>query len=144
MIEAYDADSRGDAAFPRLINMSTRARSGTGENVLILGFVISGNGSKTLLIRGIGPTLGAFGVGDFLVDPVLRVFSGTSLLMENDDWRGWSTMADLHARVGAFPLAATSADASLAITLSPGAYTIHILGKGTSSGVALAELYEVP
>jgi hypothetical protein len=144
MIEAYDADSRGDAAFPRLINMSTRARSGTGENVLILGFVISGNGPKTLLIRGIGPTLGSFGVSDVLTDPLLRVFSGTSLLMENDDWRGWSTMADLHARVGAFPLAANSADASLAITLSPGAYTIHILGKGTTSGVALAELYEVP
>jgi hypothetical protein len=144
MIEAYDADSRGDLAFPRLVNMSTRARSGTGDNILILGFVISGNGPKTLLIRGVGPTLRAFGVNDFLADPVLRVFSGTSLLMENDDWRGWSTMADLHARAGAFALPATSADASLAITLSPGAYTIHVLGKGATSGVALAELYEVP
>jgi hypothetical protein len=64
--------------------------------------------------------------------------------MENDDWRGWSSMADLHARAGAFALPATSADASLAITLYPGAYTIHVLGKGSTSGVALAELYEVP
>ena len=142
MVEAYDATTSAVAS--RLVNMSTRARSGAGDDVLILGVVIAGNASQTLLIRGIGPTLGAFGVTDALSDPILRVFRGGTLLVENDDWQGWGTLATLHSQVGAFALPGGSADASLAITLAPGAYTIHVLGKGGSEGVALAEIYEVP
>src|SRR6185295_15976817 len=73
LVEAYDA---GSGHSPRLTNVSARNRSGTGNDILIAGFTISGTGSKNLLIRAVGPTLASFGVTGTLADPKLEVFSG--------------------------------------------------------------------
>jgi len=59
LVEIYDA-SGGDTS--RLINISSRAYVGTGANIAIPGFVVSGNAPRTLLIRGVGPTLASYGV----------------------------------------------------------------------------------
>jgi sugar lactone lactonase YvrE len=133
----------------RLINISTRAMVGTGPNILIPGFYISGTGTETLLIRADGPALTAFGVSGALASPTLSVYdSGGTLIAQNAGW-GSGTAANtaqivsVSAQVGAFALTPGSADCAVIVNLSPGAYTVHIAGVGATSGVALAEVYEV-
>jgi hypothetical protein len=142
LAELYELDSNG-----RTVNLSTRARVGTGAGVLIGGFVVKGPAYKRMLIRAVGPTLGAFGVSTALVDPVLTVYSGPTVVSANDKWESAENAASIAAAsktVGAFNLAANSEDAAMLITLPPGAYTVEVKGKGDTEGVALLEIYEVP
>jgi hypothetical protein len=98
-----------------------------------------------LLIRAVGPTLTTFGVTGVLDDPKLQLFSGATLLRENDNWGGDAQLSTVGASVGAFPLAnATSKDAVLLVTLPPGSYTAQVSGLNLATGVALVEVYEVP
>lgn len=133
-----------DAA--RLINLAVRTNAGTGANVLFVGFVVGGagtGGNKPLLIRGVGPTLGAFGVTGTLADPRLQIFSGTTLIQENDDWAGDATITALTPQLGAFALSgATSRDAAMLFNRAAGTYTAQVSGAGTTTGVVLAELYD--
>jgi hypothetical protein len=133
-------------SFPaRLINISTRAQVGTGGNILITGFVIGGTGSETLLIRGDGPALTAFSVTGVLAQPTLSVLdSNQNILATNTGWGGNAAQVTAAAaQSGAFPLTAGSADCALVITLPAGAYTAEVSGVGGTTGVALAEVYEV-
>lgn len=110
---------------------------------LILGFYVSGAGQKTVLLRGVGPTLGTFGVPDPLEQPVMMLFSSNgTLLVTNDGWGGSSQLASLFATVGAFSLPAGSGDCAATATLSSGAYTLIVAGAAGTSGAALAELYD--
>jgi hypothetical protein len=148
LAEFYDATQVYTAGSPRLFNISARADVGTDANVLIVGFVISGATPKTVLIRAIGPTLTNLNVTGVLADPklTLRTGSGT-LVLENDNWASASNFADLQAAMGsagAFPLATSSKDAAMLVTLNPGDYTAVVAGVGNTTGVALAEVYEVP
>jgi len=149
LAEIYDASVNPNADYQRLINLSTRGDVGTGENILIGGFIVTGNAPKKMLVRAIGPSLTAFGVAGALADPRLRVFTGAALIAENDNWS--IVPADTAATVqaardtGAFALANGSKDAALILTLAPGAYTAQVSGAdGTGTGVALIEVYEVP
>ena len=145
LLEIYDADSANTAG--TLVNLSTRAFVGTGQAVLIPGFTISGDGSLQLLIRAVGPALGAFGISGFLVDPRLSLHSGLSTLGGNDDWSDAANageIASVAARVGAFPFAGDSRDAALLVTLPVGAYSVTVCGVGNTTGVALVEIYVVP
>ena len=147
LAEIYDgtASAAFTATTPRLINVSARTQVGTGGDVLIAGFVVGGTTAKTVLIRAIGPTLGAFGVTGTLADPRLQLFSGATVLRENDNWGGDAQLTTIGTSVGAFALAdATSKDSILLITLPPGSYTAQVSGVGNTTGVALVEVYEVP
>jgi hypothetical protein len=134
----------------RLINIATRAQVETGGNILIPGFVIGGSGTETLLIRADGPALTAFGVSGALAAPslVLTNQSTGATLATNTGW-GTNTnptpaqIASVAAQVGAFALANGSADCAAIVTLQPGAYTVQVSGVGGTTGVALAEVYEV-
>jgi hypothetical protein len=144
LVEVYDT---GTGNSPKLTNVSARTQVGTGADVLITGFNVSGNVPKKLLLRAVGPTLGAFGVGGTLADPVLdvRPLGVDNVVATNDDWRGTATLKAAFASVGAFAFAAdNSRDAALAIELPPGAYTATVSGKGGTTGVALVEVYELP
>lgn len=144
LVEVYDAGA-GNA--PRLTNVSARTQVGLGGDVLIVGFVVNGNVPKRLLIRAVGPTLGAFGVGGTLLDPVLEVrpLGNENIVALNDDWRGTAALKTAFSSVGAFGFAAdASRDAALAIELPPGAYTATVSGKNNTTGVALVEVYELP
>lgn len=133
-----------------LINISTRGLVGLGGEIMIAGFVSAGDAaSGTVLIRGIGPTLGGFGVANTVEDPVLTVFrteadgSSTQIAM-NDDWGDSQAIADAAAAVGAFALDAGSMDAAILLSgLTPGAYTVQLSGKGTTSQNGLIEVYRV-
>jgi hypothetical protein len=137
-----------NGAFPqsRLINVSTRAFVGTGDQQLIGGFVIAGTGKKRVLIRGIGPRLADLGVPAVLTDPILAVFtSGNVQIASNNNWNQNANAAEIATtatQVGAFSLTAGSMDAALLIELDPGAYTAVVGGFGGTTGVALVEIYD--
>ncbi len=146
LAELYDATPSATftATTPRLTNVSARTQVGTGNDMLFAGFTISGTAFKTVLIRAVGPTLGLFGVSGTLANPQLELFNGSTKIFENDDWGGDATMTNAFSSVGAFPLPNTSRDAALLVTLAPGSYTVQVRGAGTTTGVALVEVYEVP
>jgi sugar lactone lactonase YvrE len=146
LAEIYDATPANafTGATPRLINVSARAQVGTDSNILIAGFVVQGATTKTLLIRAVGPTLANFGVTGVLADPKLDLYSGSTLLQSNDNWNGVPAIASAAATVGAFSLDPASKDAVLLVSVVPGAYTVQISGVGGATGVALAEVYEMP
>jgi hypothetical protein len=144
--ELYDDDPEpGDApASGRLINISARSVIGTDADIIILGFVISGNVPKQLLIRGMGPSLARYQVPGLLADPILELYRGSDLIGFNDNWGGGAEIVRISNQVGAFiPDSTTSADAAMLIRLSPGLYTAQIKGKSRTTGAALAEIYEV-
>jgi len=144
LIEIYDT---GGNPFASLINVSARMNVTSGDGILIAGFVIAGNAPKTLLVRGVGPTLSEFGVTGVLPDPQIVVFSGATPLASNSSWgSGASTPAQIStasALAGAFPLPVGSKDAALLITLPPGIYTVQVTSLSNGNGVALVEIYDV-
>ncbi len=146
LVEAYDADAvPGAPGNPRLLNLSTRADVGAGENALIAGFVLTGTQPRRVLIRAIGPSLAAFGVTGALADPVLTLYRGATVLATNDDWeisRSGAAIAVTAQRVGAFALEAASLDAALLTTLPPGPYTVVVTGVDDATGIALVEVYD--
>ena len=143
LTEIYDTDTAPGA---RLIAVSARMNVTLGEGTLIAGFSIAGSASKTVLIRGVGPTLATFGVSGVLADPQIAVFSGSTQIATNDNWEvGTSTAAQItsaSAQVGEFPLPTGSKDAALLVTLQPGSYTVVVTGVGNTTGVALVEVYD--
>lgn len=133
----------------RFVNLSVRSRVGGGDEALITGFVIGEGMARTVLVRAVGPTLGAapFNVGGVLARPVLTLFRGAQALASNTGWGEAANAADIRAaavRTGAFALPERSADSALLVTLSPGPYTLQVTGAGGATGIALAEVYEVP
>jgi kumamolisin len=153
------SDLVGIAPPKRLANISSRAQVQTGASILIAGFVVQGppGTSKNILVRGIGPALGAFGVTGFLATPIVGVYdSGSTLIADNTGWSsvpvaGGSTSAATFrqatatdmANTGAFSLTAGAADSAMVLTLPVGSYTVEVSGANSSTGVALAEVYEL-
>jgi uncharacterized delta-60 repeat protein len=121
-------------------NLSARAHVFTGQQILIDGFIIEGSESKKVLIRGLGPSLAGFGIPDFLANPTLSLFDHTStLIAANDNWKS-TQQAQIHA-TGLAP--SNDFEAAILATLSPGAYTAFLQGKGGTAGIGLAEIYDV-
>ena len=140
LVEAYDT---GTGSSPRFVNLSARNRVGTGDDILIAGFNLTGTGMKQLVIRAVGPKLAAFGVTGVLADPKLELYGANGAkLSENDNWI--PTLAGAFTMVGAFPLDAGSRDAALITTVTPGSYTVQVRGADGGTGEAMIEIYEVP
>ncbi|MGH8019772.1 MAG: MBG domain-containing protein [Opitutaceae bacterium] len=134
----------GSAA--RLINIAARADVGTGDNILISGFVINGSGSKRVLLRGIGPGLEQHGITDYIETPTLRLLDAAGGELASNT--GWGTspdpveIAEVTLTVGAFGIEEGSADSVILATLPPGSYTIHLAGVNNTTGVGLVEVYD--
>lgn len=145
--EIYDNSTGRTATSPRLINLSSLTQIDAGAN-LAVGFVLRGSTARTVLVRGIGPSLGTiFGLGGVMSDPKLELFNNDtgSKITENDNWGGDAQLMDAAASVGAFALADTATkDAVLLVTLAPGAYSARVSGVGSSAGTAIVEVYELP
>ena len=126
----------------RLRNFSVRV-SVRADRSVVAGFVVGGPGQKTVLIRGLGPALAAFGVSGVLTDPKLEIFnSAGQRLAENDNWP--AGLAGVFAPAGAFALPAGTKDAAVILPLQPGAYNIVLSSADGASGEGLVEIYEAP
>ena len=148
LAEVYDASENVTASTPRLVNIAGRAQVNTGDDVLIAGFVISGHGPKTVLVRGVGPLLATLGVAGVLGSPKLelhqRINEQDTVIASNSGWGGGAELSAVFAQVGATPWTnAASKDAALLVTLQPGVYSAVVSGVGSATGVALVEVYEV-
>lgn len=149
LVEIYDADDA--AVLSDVINISTRGNIGTAADILIAGFVIAGERDKTVLVRGIGPTLGGYGVADTITDPFLKIqrsLDGNTLdVATNDNWGdapNASEIPTVSQTVGGFDLQPGSTDAVILMTLPPGVYTAKLSGVGGVTGNGLVEVYRVP
>lgn len=121
-------------------NISTRADVQAGDNVLIAGFILTGNYLQDVVVRGIGPSLEVGGVplAGRLDNPILTLYDSTGApIGTNDNWQT-DPESDLVVPRPTNPL-----EAALYRTLAPGAYTVIIKGVNNSSGIALAEVYAV-
>jgi outer membrane protein assembly factor BamB len=129
----------------RLSNLSARAQVGTGANVLIAGFVVSG-GSKQVLVRGVGPGLTTtFGLSGALATPTLSLYDSSSNLLPNSTnagWGGGTTLSSAFTSVGAFSLLSNSADDALLTTLPASNYSAQVSGVNGTTGIALVEIYD--
>lgn len=137
--EDYDPDWQ---RVPQALNISTRMRVDTGDNVLIGGFIITGTAPKNVAVRGIGPSLSQAGISDVLADPILELHDGSgALLVLNDNWQDDPAQA---AQLTALGLGLQHPNESgLVASLPSGAYTAVLAGNGSGTGVGLVEVYDV-
>jgi cell division septation protein DedD len=139
LVEIYDLNQGVDS---KLANISTRAFVSTGDNIVIAGFMLGGNnGNDRIVVRGIGPSLTAFGVANALEDPTLELRDGNgALLVANNDWQDNPAQA---AELTAASLAPTNQlESGIAMTLPPGLYTALLAGLNNGTGVGLVEVYD--
>ncbi len=158
LIEVYDADSGTPAG--ELINISTRALVGSEvANTLIAGFAIRGTTSDTVLIRGVGPSLGTlFGMRRALGASHVSVYDSKGVeIAANATWgksgKGGDNddrdedkeddIDDASDRVGAWKFPRGSTDSALLLTLAPGVYSVHVTGVRSATGIAMVEVFEV-
>jgi hypothetical protein len=138
--------SEFSAAIGQLLNISTRLRVQTGDNVLIGGFIITGTDPKKVIVRGIGPSLGSFGIQDPLADPILELHDSSSTLVTNDDWKLRSDGSSQQAEIVATTLAPTNdLESALLRTLPAGnaGYTAVLRGKNNGTGIGVVEAYDL-
>ncbi len=139
LVEVYDLNQ---AAPSKLANISTRALVGTGDDVVIAGFILGNHsGADRIIVRGIGPSLTAAGVPNALANPILELRDSNGVLIfANNDWQDNPAQA---AEVMAAGLAPTNnLESAIASTLAPGVYTALLAGENNGSGVGLVEVYD--
>jgi T5SS/PEP-CTERM-associated repeat protein len=127
----------------QLLNISTRMRVLTGDNVLIGGFIITGTDPKKVIIRGIGPSLS--GVGVTLSDPTLELHLADGTVIKNDNWKiNDQTSQSQEADIRATTIPPTKdLESAIIATLPPGNYSAVLAGKNGEAGVGVVEVYDL-
>ncbi|HEY3660835.1 MAG TPA: hypothetical protein VGK91_06375 [Candidatus Udaeobacter sp.] len=148
LVEAYDLSANIASI---LGNISTRSLVQTGDNVMIGGFIVQGTGAKRVIIRAIGPELGAppYNIPGALADPTLELHNGTgALIASNDNWRTTiiggvitgNQVADIQ-NSGHAPI--DPSESAIIAELQPGNYTAIVRGVNDTTGVGLVEVYDL-
>ena len=141
LVEIYDLDQ---AANSQLANISTRGFVDLGDNVMIGGFILgpSTNASTKVIVRAIGPSLGAAGVANALQDPTLELHDvNGALLAANDDWKTDPNQS----QIAAIGLGPTDDHESAIFAIPPaGNYTAVMRGANSTTGVGLVEVFRLP
>jgi hypothetical protein len=140
LVELYDLNPE---AASKLANISTRAFVGTGDSIMIAGFIIGRHsGSVRIAVRGIGPSLAGSGVPDVLANPTLELRDNNgALLMGNNDWQDNPAHA---AELTAAGLAPTNQlESGIVLIVPPGAYTVLLKGLNNGTGNGLVEVYDL-
>jgi len=123
-----------------VLNISTRGQVGSGDDVMIGGFIVGGTDPSKIIVRAIGPSLTAAGVAGALADPILELHnSDGSLIFQNDNWR--SNQEDQIMASSVPP--SNNNESAIVATLNPGAYTAIVRGANNTTGVALVEVYSL-
>jgi glucose/arabinose dehydrogenase len=138
LVELYDVDQPKPAD---AVNISSRGRVQTGDNVMIAGFIVGGNQSRRVIVRALGPSLTARGIAGALGNPTLELRNSSgALIASNDNWR-----SNQEAEINATGLSPSNNNESATVgTLTPGGYSAVVRGVNDSTGVALVEVYRLP
>jgi hypothetical protein len=121
------------------LNISTRARVDVGDRVVIGGFIITGNASKKVVLRGLGPSLARFNLSGVLLDPVLELRQANgSLILRDDNWKD-NQRAQIE---GSIFQPTDDRESVILATLPPAAYTAILSGSGQTTGIGLVEVYD--
>lgn len=159
LVEVFEAD---DSIESELSNISTRSFVQSGDNVMIGGMIIEGSTQSKVLIRARGPSMSGapFFVPGTLANPFLQLYSGQTVIAQNNDWQDTPSCTGLVCG-GAPQIAATGLDpcqpnpgqsgsppgcaqeSVIIITLPPGAYTAMVSGADGGTGIGLVEVFEV-
>ena len=136
LVEVYDLDQAADS---ELANISTRGFVDIDENVMIGGFIVGSGVSTTVVVRAIGPSLGAVGVANPLLNPTLELHGTDGMQIAfDDDWKDTQ-----QAEIEAAGLAPTDdRESAIEAVLTP-AYTAIVRGKDNTAGVGLMEVYNL-
>jgi hypothetical protein len=136
LVELYDLSPLSNS---KLSNMSTRGSVGTGDNVLISGFIVGDVESATVIVRALGPSLASFGVSGVLSDPTLTIQdSRGNVIASNDNWQDDINAIDVGKNGLAPP---NPSESAIALHLPAGAYTAIVRGTNSGTGNALVEVY---
>jgi hypothetical protein len=140
LVEVYDLNQFVPA---KLANMSTRAFVNTGDNIVIAGFVLGGNpGSDRMVVRGLGPSMSAFGVPNPVTDPTLELRDRNgALLLANNNWQDDPNQAGAISAAGLAP--DQNVEAAIIGTFPPGLYTALLAGRNNGTGLGLIEIYDL-
>ena len=138
LVEVYDMNA---GVFANLTNVSTRGFVGTGQNVMIGGFITQGgNGSTKVVIRGLGPTLTQHGVSGALADPFVSLRDGNgNVVYKNNDWK--DTQPAAIQLSGLAP--PNDLESAIIVTLPAGHYTAILSGNGGGTGIGLIEVFKL-
>ncbi|HVF70100.1 MAG TPA: hypothetical protein VM940_00645 [Chthoniobacterales bacterium] len=137
VVEAYDLDTAADS---RLANISTRGLVESGDNVLIGGFIVNGNGAR-VVARAIGPSLQQSGITNALPDPALTLFNSNGAAVAScNNWK--DTQETAVTQSGLAPQ--HNLEAAIVATLPNGPYTAVVNAQNGQPGVGLVEIYSVP
>ena len=136
---------------PMAVNISTRLEVGTGDNVLIEGFIVQGppGSSKKIIVRAIGPSLSQAGVNDALANPTLEIHDGSgATVATNNDWKttqiGGLITGDQVAEINASQVAPTNdLESAIIADLVPGNYTAVVRGAGNTVGTGVVDAYDL-
>jgi hypothetical protein len=136
LLELYDLDSSNS----RLANISSRGSVAGGDDVMIGGFIIGGEESTRILIRGLGPSLSTSAIQNPLADPIAELYDVNGLLIfANDNWRTDQEHQILDTSIPP----PDDRESAMVATLYPGSYTVIIRGANNSSGIGLVEVYDL-
>ena len=149
-VQLFAKNSHGTGTLPLLfslpplgtVNISTRIAVGTGDDVLIGGFIITGNAPKQVIVRAIGPSLQANGsaISGSLQDPILELHDGSgAILGSNDNWRDSQENEIIATTIPP----ADDRESAIVAQLVPGSYTAVIAGKDNTTGIAVVEVYDL-
>lgn len=139
LVEVYDLSQNSNST---LSNISTRGFVGTGDDVLISGFIIGSRNDETAVVRALGPSLADASVSGVLSNPLLKIYDNNgTLLATNDDWMSDPGASTIEA-VGLAPT--NTSEAATLLNLTPGSYTAVVSGVAGGSGVGLVEVYNLP
>ena len=142
LVEVYDI---GGTASSRFVNIATRSRVNEGDNgAMIAGFIIAApegqpGFAQRVVVRAIGPSLKNAGINDVVENPTLDIYRGSELILSNDDWK-----TDQRQELEPTGLVPTNdRESAIIADLEPGSYSAVIRGKSNTTGVALAEVYQL-
>jgi cytochrome c peroxidase len=139
LLEIYDT---GQAVDSQLANISTRGFVGAQDNVMIGGFILGGNNSTRIAVRGLGPSLSQFGLGNLLADPTLELHDANgATLIANDNWTDDAASAAFLSANGLAP--ANANESAIFTALLPGQFTAILAGKNGGVGLGIIEVYNL-
>lgn len=136
LVEVYDLDSGPGSS---VLNISTRANVQTGDNVMIGGFIVAGTGDQQVLVRAIGPSLGALGIANPLGDPTLTLYDSEGTQVDSND--NWQDSPDKAAIEATMIQPNDPLESAVLPSLAPGAYTAIVSGANGTTGTGLVEVY---